>query len=116
MNVNRQGGMPLEVAIAKYWANIGEVTVSYSVEFHGVRPDCGARLSVAAAGGLRRVALSALRHQDLQPHAVLKYAEPVLRCVSLLHLLFVHQENPSVNAKTPSLTGVSINISNRATS
>ncbi|XP_063827389.1 tripeptidyl-peptidase 2 [Ostrinia nubilalis] len=73
------GGAPLEIAIAKYWANIGEVTVSYEVEFHGVKPDCGPRLVLAAADGMRAVTLRARRLHDLQPHAVLKYAEPVYR-------------------------------------
>lgn len=74
-----QGGVTLEVVIAKYWANLGELTVDYSVEFHGLRPESGPRLAVAAADGVRGVLLRALRQQDVQPAAQLKYAEPVVR-------------------------------------
>ncbi|KAM3958606.1 tripeptidyl-peptidase II [Aphomia sociella] len=73
------GGVTLEIVIAKYWANIGELNVSYSVEFHGLQPDFGGRLVLAAGEGVRAVALRALRPQELQPSAQLKYAEPVLR-------------------------------------
>ncbi|KAL0901074.1 hypothetical protein ABMA27_006396 [Loxostege sticticalis] len=73
------GGVTLEIAIAKYWANIGDITVSYEVEFHGLQPDCGPRLVLCAADGLRGVSVRARRLHDLQPHALLKYTEPVVR-------------------------------------
>ncbi|KAF9420359.1 hypothetical protein HW555_003420 [Spodoptera exigua] len=73
------GGVTLEVVIAKYWANLGEVSASYSVELHGLAADFGQRLVLGAADGLRAVTLRALRHQDLQPAAQLKYSEPAVR-------------------------------------
>uniref|UniRef100_A0A2A4JXG6 Uncharacterized protein n=1 Tax=Heliothis virescens TaxID=7102 RepID=A0A2A4JXG6_HELVI len=73
------GGVTLEVVLAKYWANIGDVVVDYSVEFHGLKPDFGSRLVLGAADGLRPVRLRALRQQDVLPAATLKYLEPVLR-------------------------------------
>ncbi|XP_047041044.1 tripeptidyl-peptidase 2 [Helicoverpa zea] len=73
------GGVTLEVVIAKYWANIGDVVVDYSVEFHGLKPDFGSRLAMGAADGVRAVRLRALRQQDVLPTATLKYQEPVLR-------------------------------------
>ncbi|KAH9635138.1 hypothetical protein HF086_000859 [Spodoptera exigua] len=69
------GGVTLEVVIAKYWANLGEVSASYSVELHGLAADFGQRLVLGAADGLRAVTLRALRHQDLQPAAQLKPSE-----------------------------------------
>ncbi|XP_022822336.1 tripeptidyl-peptidase 2 isoform X2 [Spodoptera litura] len=73
------GGVTLEVVIAKYWANIGDLVVSYSVEFHGLQPDFGNKLVISAADGLRAVTLRALRLQDVQPSAQLKYLEPAVR-------------------------------------
>ncbi|CAG9796314.1 unnamed protein product [Diatraea saccharalis] len=73
------GGVTLEVAIAKYWANIGDLTVNYSVEFHGLKPDCGPRVCLTAVEGVRCLSVGALRLQEVAPHAVLKYSEPVCR-------------------------------------
>lgn len=69
----------MEVVIAKYWANIGDISVDYSVEFHGLKPDFGARLTLGAGEAVRPVLLAALRMQDVQPSATLKYSEPVVR-------------------------------------
>ncbi|XP_013176640.1 PREDICTED: tripeptidyl-peptidase 2 [Papilio xuthus] len=73
------GGVTLEVAIAKYWANIGELVVEYSVEFHGLRPDFGSQLWLGGAQAPAPVLLSALRLQEVQPVAQLKHTEPVYR-------------------------------------
>ncbi|CAH0727680.1 unnamed protein product, partial [Brenthis ino] len=72
------GGVTLEVVIAKYWASLGDISVDYTVEFHGLKPDFGARLTLGAAA-LGAVQLAALRPQDVQPVAQLKYIEPVYR-------------------------------------
>ncbi|CAH2050950.1 unnamed protein product, partial [Iphiclides podalirius] len=74
-----QGGVMLEVVIAKYWANIGEVSADYAVEFHGLKPDFGSQLWLGGAQAPAAVLLSALRLQEVQPLAQLKYAEPVYR-------------------------------------
>ncbi|XP_053618070.1 tripeptidyl-peptidase 2 [Plodia interpunctella] len=73
------GGVTLEIVIAKYWANIGELVVEYSVEFHGLKPDFGARLVVRAAGGLRGARVLALRLQELAPSACLRHHDSVAR-------------------------------------
>ncbi|XP_034831010.1 tripeptidyl-peptidase 2 [Maniola hyperantus] len=72
------GGVTLEVVIAKYWANIGDITVDYSIEFHGLKPDFGSKLTMSAAS-LGAVQLAALRPQEVQPSAQLKHIEPVYR-------------------------------------
>lgn len=77
-----QGGVTVEVAIAKYWANAGDVQVDYTIELHGLRPDCGHRLTLTSAA-LGSVRLTALRPLDVQPTAVLKHIEPVYRSVLL---------------------------------
>lgn len=73
--------MPLEVAITKYWANLGDMVVDYTIELHGLRPDCGRRLVLGAGEGLRCVLLGALAQEDVQPQAQLKHIEPVVRSV-----------------------------------
>ncbi|KAJ8735983.1 hypothetical protein PYW08_006639 [Mythimna loreyi] len=73
------GGVTLEVVIAKYWANIGDLVVDYSIDFHGLKPDFGNKLVMTAADGIKGVVLSSLRLQDVQPSAQLKYSEPVVR-------------------------------------
>ncbi|CAG4953707.1 unnamed protein product [Colias eurytheme] len=72
------GGVMLEVVIAKYWANLGDMTVDYTVEFHGLKPDFGPKLALNAHS-LGSVLIAALRAHDVQPSAQLKYSEPVYR-------------------------------------
>lgn len=73
------GGVTLEVVVAKYWANIGDLAIDYSIDFHGLKPDFGSRLVLNAGDAVRGVLLRALRLQDVQPTAQLKYSEPVIR-------------------------------------
>ena len=37
--ISVRGGYILEVCLAKWWANIGNVECSYSVTFHGLSPE-----------------------------------------------------------------------------
>ena len=37
-----QGGVTLELTLAKWWANLGDITLDYDVTFHGLQPDCRA--------------------------------------------------------------------------
>ncbi|CAK1602567.1 unnamed protein product [Parnassius mnemosyne] len=73
------GGVMLEVVIAKYWANIGDMVIDYTVEFHGLKPDFGSQLWMGGAQTLGSVLLSALRLEEVQPVAQLKHSEPVYR-------------------------------------
>ncbi|CAG9136289.1 unnamed protein product [Plutella xylostella] len=68
-------GVTLEIAIAKYWANMGSHRISYTIELFGLKPSCGRRAVALGAGGLSRLLLAAHRQQDCQPHAQLKHAE-----------------------------------------
>ncbi|XP_050669652.1 tripeptidyl-peptidase 2 [Leptidea sinapis] len=72
------GGITLEVAIAKYWANPGEITLDYTIELFGIKPDFGSKLTISPSS-LTPVMLRALSPQDVQPMAQLKYCEPVYR-------------------------------------
>ncbi|KAG6441933.1 hypothetical protein O3G_MSEX002060 [Manduca sexta] len=73
------GDVTLEVVLAKYWANIGDMVVDYSIEFHGLKPDYGPQLVMFASEGIKSVMISSLRLEEVQPSAQLKYSEPVYR-------------------------------------
>lgn len=74
-----QGGLILEVAIAKYWANIGEISVDYTIEFHGIRLLNG-DLTMQSGDGIHRLEVrSSLRNEEIVPSISLKYTVQVLR-------------------------------------
>lgn len=78
-----QGGLILEVAIAKYWANLGEMYVDYTIEFHGIRVVNG-DLAMHSADGINRLELkSSLRNEEVVPSISLKSTVQVLRCAEL---------------------------------
>ncbi len=74
-----EGGIILEVSIAKYWANLGDITVDYSIEFHGVRLING-DLTMQSADGVHRLELkSSLRNEEVVPTISLKHSVQILR-------------------------------------
>lgn len=74
-----RGGLVLEVVVAKYWANLGDVPIDYSVSFHGVRPECPA-ITMQASDGIMSVELqSGLRNEEVAPTISLKNSVQVLR-------------------------------------
>ena len=44
-----QGDSTLELCIAKWWANIGDVMLNYSLTFHGVQPSSNPVIVVCIA-------------------------------------------------------------------
>ncbi|XP_041975200.1 tripeptidyl-peptidase 2 [Aricia agestis] len=77
MHFRLVGGLTLEVAITKYWANAGEVQVDYTIDFNGLHPDCDAlHLSATSLGCVH---VTALRTQDMLPSITLKFIDPVYR-------------------------------------
>ncbi|XP_067010836.2 tripeptidyl-peptidase 2 [Anabrus simplex] len=74
-----RGGLVLEVVVAKYWANLGDITVDYSLAFHGVKPEAAA-ITMQAADGILSVELrSGLRCEEVAPTVTLKNTVQVLR-------------------------------------
>ena len=59
------GGFLLEVCIAKWWANLGNVNISYSVTFHGISPDSKSVVLHAAEGVTRLEAISPLHSEEV---------------------------------------------------
>lgn len=74
-----QGGLVLEVVVAKYWANLGEVTLDYSIAFHGVKPESPS-ITMQGADGILSVELrSGLRSEEIAPVVTLKNTVQVIR-------------------------------------
>ncbi|XP_033760966.1 tripeptidyl-peptidase 2-like [Pecten maximus] len=62
----------LEMCIAKWWANLGDVTLNYKITFHGVTLD-NARPTMQGAEGITRFNVRALlKNEDISPSITLK--------------------------------------------
>jgi len=79
----------LEVVVAKYWANLGEMTLDYSVEFHGVKPERSVITMHGADGILSLELRSGLRREKISPAITLKNTVQVLRWVAHIDLFSV---------------------------
>ncbi|XP_078038479.1 tripeptidyl-peptidase 2-like [Augochlora pura] len=74
-----QGGLILEVVIAKYWANLGEMVIDYSIEFHGIHMING-NLTMQSGDGINRLELrSSLRNEEVVPCVSLKSSVQILK-------------------------------------
>ncbi|RLU16741.1 hypothetical protein DMN91_010941 [Ooceraea biroi] len=74
-----QGGLILEVVIAKYWANLGDMFVDYTIEFHGIHMIHG-NLTMQSGDGINRLELrSSLRNEEVVPSISLKTSVQVLK-------------------------------------
>jgi len=78
-----QGGLILEVVIAKYWANLGDMVIDYAIEFHGIHMING-NLTMLSGDGINRLELrSSLRNEEVVPNISLKTSVQVLKYVYL---------------------------------
>lgn len=78
----------LEVTVAKYWASLGDITMDYSVEFHGVKPDNPA-ITMQGADGLHTIELSSgVRLEEVSPVISLKNLVTIYR-YSLINVFFL---------------------------
>ncbi|XP_060602891.1 tripeptidyl-peptidase 2-like [Ruditapes philippinarum] len=69
----------IEVCIAKWWANIGDVNLDYSVTFHGVKPS-SSQITVHGGDGVCRFELrSHLKTEDVSPQVSFKSLTQPLR-------------------------------------
>ncbi|XP_015431328.1 PREDICTED: tripeptidyl-peptidase 2 [Dufourea novaeangliae] len=74
-----QGGLILEVVIAKYWANLGDMLIDYSIEFHGIHMING-NLTMQSGDGINRLELrSSLRNEEVVPSISLKSSVQILK-------------------------------------
>lgn len=74
-------GNILEVCLAKWWANLGEVSLNYSVTFRGIHVD-SKQIVMHAADGIARCNVKAtLKHEEISPSVCLKFLAQPLRPV-----------------------------------
>ncbi|XP_018328349.1 tripeptidyl-peptidase 2 [Agrilus planipennis] len=73
-----KSGYMLEVVIAKYWASLGDMTVRYSVSFHGIKPR-QPTINMHCADGIYRVDVATLRGEEIVPTITLKNAVQILK-------------------------------------
>lgn len=67
----------LEVCIAKYWSNIGESTIRYTIDFHGIKSDKS--IVMHSANGVHRLDLTTFSTEEVSPAVQLKYATMILK-------------------------------------
>jgi len=72
------GGVCLEMCLARWWANLGEVNVSYTMKFYGVKPT-SSTTAMHAANGIHRIDVRSLVRQEIAPNVTLKHLVQPLR-------------------------------------
>ncbi|XP_046818750.1 tripeptidyl-peptidase 2 isoform X1 [Vespa crabro] len=74
-----EGGLIVEVVIAKYWASLGDMLIDYSIEFHGIRIING-NLTMQSGDGINRLEIrSSLRIEEVVPCVTLKSSVQILK-------------------------------------
>ncbi|CAG9800674.1 unnamed protein product [Chironomus riparius] len=71
------GGNIVEICIAKYWSNFGEVPLQYKVKFHGFKSN-NAHI-MHSANGIHRIDVTSLLTEECQPAISLKHSVMVLK-------------------------------------
>lgn len=67
----------LEICIAKYWSNFGEVPLQYKVKFHGFKSNNAHVMH--SANGVHRIDVTSLIPEEAQPSVSLKHSVVVLK-------------------------------------
>ncbi|CAG9855173.1 unnamed protein product [Phyllotreta striolata] len=70
----------LELVIAKYWANIGESTLDYTLTFCGVKPSQPS-ITMHAADGIHALEVKTLQGEDIAPSIILKNSVQIIKPV-----------------------------------
>jgi tripeptidyl-peptidase-2 len=69
------------VVIAKYWANLGDMFIDYTIEFHGIHMING-NFTMQSGDGINRLELrSSLRNEEVVPSISLKTSVQILKYV-----------------------------------
>ncbi|KAL8612352.1 hypothetical protein ACOMHN_020171 [Nucella lapillus] len=72
----------LELCIAKWWANLGETTITYSITFYGAQLVQRQPVMQASQGITRFDLISPLRSEEVSPNLTFKYAVQPIRPVN----------------------------------
>ncbi|KRT78345.1 Peptidase, partial [Oryctes borbonicus] len=73
-----KGGLVLEVVVAKYWANIGELTIDYGISFHGIKPS-QPNITMLAADGIFSLEVTSLHGEEIFPSITFKNSVQILK-------------------------------------
>ena len=73
-----RGGLVLEVVVAKYWANLGEMTINYSLSFHGIKPNRPS-ITMTAADGIYSLEVTSLQGESILPNISFKNSVQILK-------------------------------------
>ncbi|CRK95491.1 CLUMA_CG008960, isoform A [Clunio marinus] len=73
------GDSIVEICIAKYWSNFGEVQLQFKVKFHGFKSNNAHVMH--AANGIHRIDVTSLLAEECQPSISLKHSVVVLKPV-----------------------------------
>ncbi|KAJ8930438.1 hypothetical protein NQ314_016765 [Rhamnusium bicolor] len=73
-----KGDLILEVVIAKYWANLGEANLDYSISFQGIKPN-QPTITMHAADGIHTVEVKTLQGEEISPTINLKNSVQILK-------------------------------------
>ena len=68
----------LEIVIAKYWANLGEMNLDYSISFYGVKANQQG-ITMHAADGIHSVEVTSLQGEEILPSVTLKNSVQILK-------------------------------------
>uniref|UniRef100_H2Z491 Uncharacterized protein n=1 Tax=Ciona savignyi TaxID=51511 RepID=H2Z491_CIOSA len=73
------GGICLEFCVARWWADLGDASISYDIQFHGVMPsDRFITMVSHAADGIHSLVLKSLLREEIYPSVSLKHkVQPV---------------------------------------
>lgn len=73
-----KGGLILELVLAKYWADYGEIYVDYTISFHGIKPNIP-HITMQSVDGIQSLEVTSMNGEDISPAISLKTAVQVLR-------------------------------------
>ncbi|KAL1492743.1 hypothetical protein ABEB36_010950 [Hypothenemus hampei] len=73
-----KGNVILEVVVAKYWANTGDITLDYQIDFYGVKPN-QPFINMHAADGIHAVEVQTLQGEEISPAVQLKNSVQILK-------------------------------------
>lgn len=73
-----KGGLVLEVVVAKYWADISEITVDYGISFFGIKPS-QPNITMLAADGIYSLEVTSLQGEEILPCITFKNSVQILK-------------------------------------
>lgn len=73
-----RGGLVLEIVVAKYWADLSEVELNYTISFHGIKPSQPS-ITMHAANGIHSLEVTSLQGEEIVPNMSLKNSVQILK-------------------------------------